>query len=121
MFEADQSPPSARTRLRIHLGEPVGLGPGKVELLARISATGSLSEAARQMGMSYNRAWLHIQAMNKHFKSPLVTSARGGAAGGGASLTETGRQVLALYGQLEAEAETATEHTRRQLHRLLRL
>lgn len=113
-------PPKVRSGLRLHLGEPFELGPGKVELLARISATGSIAGAARQMSMSYNRAWLHVQAMNHRFSSPLVASERGGAVGGGAGLTEAGRQVLALYRQLEAEAEAATQGTRQQLLRLLR-
>lgn len=110
----------SRTRLRIYHGERIALGPGKVELLARIGATGSISEAARQMGMSYNRAWLHIQDINKSFKSPLVTSARGGNSGGGAGLTETGKQVLTLYQQLETEAHAATEKTWQQVQQLLR-
>jgi molybdate transport system regulatory protein len=110
----------SRTRLRIYHGESIALGPGKVELLGRIGTTGSISEAARQMGMSYNRAWLHIQDINKSFKSPLVTSLRGGTAGGGAGLTETGKQVLALYQQLEAEAQAATKKTWTQIQSLLK-
>ncbi len=114
------SQPKARTRLRIYHGERIALGPGKVELLTRIAATGSISEAARQMGMSYNRAWLHVQDINKSFKSPLVTSLRGGNSGGGAALTETGKQILALYQQLETEAQAATEKTWKQVQQLLR-
>lgn len=108
------------TRLRIYHGERIALGPGKVELLTRIAATGSISEAARQMKMSYNRAWLHIQDINKSFKTPLVTSLRGGNAGGGAGLTETGKKILALYQQLEAEARAATAKTWQQVQQLLR-
>ncbi|MBK9140797.1 MAG: LysR family transcriptional regulator [Verrucomicrobia bacterium] len=115
-----ESLPKARSGLRLHLGEPFELGPGKVELLARIGATGSIAGAARQMSMSYNRAWLHVQALNHRFASPLVASKRGGAVGGGTGLTETGRRVLALYRQLEAEAQASTERTRQQVLRLLR-
>lgn len=109
----------AKTLLRIYHGERIALGPGKIELLTRIGATGSISEAARQMGMSYNRAWLHIQDINKSFKAPLVESLRGGNTGGGAALTETGKQVLALYQQLEAEAQAATVKTWKQIQQLL--
>lgn len=108
------------TRLRIYHGERIALGPGKVELLARVSETGSISEAARQMGMSYNRAWLHIQDINISFKAPLVVSLRGGNSGGGAALTETGKQVLALYQQLEAEAQAATKKIWAQIQSLLK-
>ncbi len=110
----------AKTRFRIYHGTHIALGPGKAELLARISETGSISEAARQMGMSYNRAWLHIQTINQSFKSPLVESLRGGSAGGGAGLTKTGKQVLALYQRLEAEACAATRETWQQIQALLK-
>lgn len=110
----------ARTRFRIYHGPRIALGPGKAELLARIHETGSISEAARQMGMSYNRAWLHIQDINQSFKSPLVESLRGGSTGGGAGLTKSGKQVLALYQRLEAEACAATRETWRQIQSLLK-
>ncbi|MGC3961673.1 MAG: LysR family transcriptional regulator [Verrucomicrobiota bacterium] len=118
--KARTSANQAKTRLRIYHGERIALGPGKVELLSRIGATGSISEAARQMDMSYNRAWLHIQDINKSFKTPLVASLRGGNAGGGAALTDTGKQVLALYQQLEAEAQAATKATWTQIQELLK-
>lgn len=108
------------TRLRIYCGDRIAMGPGKVELLSRIASTGSISEAARQMGMSYNRAWLHIQDLNQGFKAPLVVSLRGGSAGGGAALTKTGERVLTLYQKLEAEAKAATAKTWNDIQKLLR-
>lgn len=120
VISAVASKQKPRTRLRIYHGDHIALGPGKVELLARIAATGSISEAARQMSMSYNRAWLHIQDINKSFKTPLVTSLRGGNTGGGAGLTDAGQQVLELYQKLEAEAQAATEETWKQVQQLLR-
>lgn len=96
------------SRYRVYCGEEIVLGPGKAELLALIAETGSLSEAARRMDMSYNRAWLHVKVMNESFTQPLINSTRGGAGKGGAELTETGREVLALYRRLEAEAAQAT-------------
>lgn len=96
-----------RLHLRLYLAEGVWLGPGKADLLEHIAATGSISAAGRAMGMSYKRAWTLVEAMNAMFKTPLVDSARGGASGGGAALTEKGAQVLALYRQLQADALAA--------------
>lgn len=86
------------------------LGPGKADLLERIRDTGSIAAAGRTMSMSYKRAWTLVGEMNASFQNPLVESTRGGAAGGGATLTETGAEVLANYRKLEeimAEAGAA--------------
>ena len=69
--------------LRILLGAAIALGPGKVALLEAVDRTGSISGAAREMGMSYRRAWKLIEAMNSDFKSPLVATNAGGSGGGG--------------------------------------
>jgi len=97
----------------------VALGPGKAELLALVAETGSISEAARRMEMSYMRAWTLIQTMNRCFKEPLVTSARGGKRGGGAALTPTGRQALKLYRQMEATGLAAAADPWKAFHKLL--
>ncbi|MCU0831946.1 MAG: LysR family transcriptional regulator [Rhizobiaceae bacterium] len=81
------------------------LGPGKAELLQHIAATGSISAAGKAMGMSYKRAWMLVETMNAAFRMPLVESARGGAHGGGAQLTETGRRVLDTYVAIVTAAE----------------
>lgn len=90
----------AAPRLRILAGSAIALGPGKADLLEAIEATGSISAAARQMGMSYRRAWLLVHTMNECFRSPLVAAEKGGPEGGGARLTSTGREVLAHYREL---------------------
>lgn len=93
---------SARTpRIRILAGSSIAMGPGKADLLRAIDETGSISAAARRMGMSYRRAWLLVHTMNECFRSPLVDAEKGGAQGGGARLTKTGREVLAKYHELE--------------------
>lgn len=94
-------------KIRLILGPDAMLGPGKVELLQRIGETGSISAAGRQMGMSYKRAWMLVETLNAMFREPLVTSARGGAGGGGAVLTEAGRRVLELYREFERAAALA--------------
>lgn len=108
-----------RPRYRVYQGEKIVFGPGKAELLQHIAETGSISEAARRMGMSYNRAWLHIKDANSSFKEPLVISKRGGKTGGGAELTATGQKVLDLWSSLEKEAQAATAKTRAGLTRMM--
>ena len=93
-------------RLRLVFDDAM-LGPGKAELLRHIQQTGSIAAAGRQMGMSYKRAWMLIEEMNAAFNAPLVSSARGGAGGGGAQLTETGAEVLRLYSGIVAAAQAA--------------
>lgn len=88
---------------RIELGPDKRLGPGKISLLELVGSTGSISAAARAMGMSYRRAWLLIEESNGLFASPLVVSSTGGAGGGGAKLTKLGNEVIAAYRALEVE------------------
>ncbi len=77
------------------------LGPGKVELLQHVAETGSISQAAKKMDMSYRRAWLLIDELNHMFGKPCVETAAGGAGGGGAKVTEFGHQVMATFLALE--------------------
>lgn len=91
-----------RVRIRILAESTVALGPGKADLLEVIAATGSISAAAREAGMSYRRAWILVDTMNACFAKPLVVTAKGGAEHGGASLTPAGRKVLARYRRLAA-------------------
>ncbi len=96
-----------RLRLRLHLGRSVMVGPGKANLLAAVAATGSITAAGRTMGMSYKRAWLLVDTMNRCFQKPLVAAVKGGAGGGSARLTPAGERVLALYCRIEANAAAA--------------
>jgi molybdate transport system regulatory protein len=73
------------------------IGPGKAKLLESIRDTGSISAAAREMGMSYKRAWVLLDSMNQAFTELVVTAASGGAGGGGATLTPFGAEVLERY------------------------
>jgi molybdate transport system regulatory protein len=76
------------------------MGPGKAELLDAIEATGSISAAARGMGMSYRRAWLLVDTMNRCFAEPLVETHPGGGKEAGAKVTEAGKRVRENYGAL---------------------
>lgn len=102
MLVAMPYPP--RLRLRLHLGRSVMVGPGKADLLAAVAATGSITAAGRTMSMSYKRAWLLVDTMNRCFREPLVVAAKGGTGGGSARLTPAGERVLALYRRIEAHA-----------------
>ena len=84
------------SHLRITLSETFYIGPGRADLMELIAETGSISEAAKRMGMSYKRAWGLVQVLNEGFGAPLVEASRGGNAQG-TSLTEAGREVLERY------------------------
>src|SRR3954466_15651027 len=84
-------------RLRVMSGGEIALGPGRVDLLELIGETGSLRAAAARMGMSYMRAWNLVRYTNRRFKKPVVEAVRGGKAGGGARLTETGWKIVRIY------------------------
>jgi molybdate transport system regulatory protein len=96
-----------RLTLRIDFDDERAIGPGKIKLLELIDALGSISAAGRRMGMSYRRAWLLVDALNRCFREPLVASHAGGAHGGGASLTPAGCAVVRHYRAVEAAAQAA--------------
>lgn len=83
------------------------MGPGKAELILRIDATGSISAAAREMGMSYRRAWQLVEAINASFTEPVVVTAIGGKRGGGALVTAFGRELVAHFQAMEEKASAA--------------
>ncbi len=112
--------PVLEPRLRFPHAGPDAFGPGKAELLRHIAATGSIRTAATELGMSYNRAWQLVTAMNALFHDSLVTVTRGGGTGGGAALTALGEEVLTLYTRMEEAARTATRADWTALTRLLR-
>lgn len=105
--DMEQEPRRPRLRIRIVFGEAEMIGPGKAELLERIDRTGSIAAAGREMGMSYKRAWELVGTLNAMFRDPLVERVRGGPGGGGAVLTETGRQVVMQYRAFEHETAEA--------------
>ena len=107
-----------RARLRFVLEPDIALGPGKAEMLEQIRETGSISAAGRLMGMSYKRAWMMVESMNRCFRKPLVEAAKGGARGGGARLTPAGEAVLAHYRTMEAKAAKSIAAELRALQRL---
>jgi molybdate transport system regulatory protein len=97
----------SRLTLRIDFDDDRAIGPGKIKLLELIDRHGSISEAGRQMGMSYRRAWLLVDNLNHCFRGPVVTSQTGGQHGGGASLTAFGHSVVQHYREVEVAAHVA--------------
>jgi molybdate transport system regulatory protein len=96
----------SRIVVRLDFGEGRSLGPGKIRLLEAIAAEGSITRAAARLGMSYRRAWLHIDALGRLFREPCVET-HPGRGRGGTSLTPFGRSVVAHYRALERAAMAA--------------
>ena len=111
---------AAKTRIRVLFGSAFAIGPGKADLLQAIERTGSISAAARSMGMSYRRAWLLIDTMNQCFREPVVDTATGGKGGGGARITSSGLTVLRRYREMEAAAAASVARHMADFSRLLR-
>ena len=92
-------------QIKVDLIESFDDDAGKITLLEHIGTSGSLSQAARDMGMSYRRAWLLLSSLNDSFDEPVVKLRQGGTGGGGASLTALGRQLIDRYRSFEAEMQ----------------
>lgn len=108
-----------KPQIRIMFRKAIAMGPGKAELLRAIERTGSISAAARDMEMSYRRAWLLVDTMNQSFRQPLVTTETGGQRGGGATVTEFGQDVLRRYVEMEAKASSAVEREMAEFLKLM--
>ena len=106
-------------KIRVMAGPVIAFGPGKATLLAAIERTGSISAAAREMGMSYRRAWLLVDEMNRSFREPLVGTAAGGPGGGGANVTQFGQDVLSRYRKMEDKAVDAVAQEMAELTEMM--
>jgi molybdate transport system regulatory protein len=102
-------------RFRVDFGNDRSIGVGKIELLECIARAGSLSQAARDLGMSYRRAWLLVEDMKLSFDRPVVKSCTGGPNGGGAALTDFGKRLIARYRKLESEIQVLARTSLRDI------
>ena len=109
----------AQFRQRIYRDDTIAIGPGKIAVLEAVAETGSISAAARLLGMSYRRAWMLIDEMNQTLASPAVNTAAGGSRGGGTALTPVGEDIVKRYRAIENAARLATAADVRALTRLL--
>ena len=114
--------PMSQPRLSIRLDLTSGerIGPGKIELLEAIRSTGSISAAARKIGMSYRRAWLLVEEINGLLRSPAVEAATGGKQGGGATITPVGEKIIEVYRSIQDIAATSVRDEFREVERLTR-
>ena len=94
-------------RPRITFADGLSIGPGKADLLRAIAGRGSISGAARALGMTYKRAWFLVATLNAGFDQPVVSREVGGRGGGGARLTELGEAVLSSYSKVERACQRA--------------
>jgi molybdate transport system regulatory protein len=105
----DIAQPGPRLSIRVDLACGARIGPGKVALLEEIERTGSISAAGRALKMSYRRAWELVEDLNRHLGRPVVSTAAGGAHGGGTRLTPAGATLVAEYRAMEADARKAAD------------
>ena len=117
---ANHAPARARIKVQLYLDDEIALGPGKRELLDHIAAEGSISAAARAMGLSYRRAWVMVDTMNRCFRQPLVSTGKGGPQHGGAELTAFGRRIRERYGALESALDRSARRDLEFLRKQLR-
>jgi molybdate transport system regulatory protein len=92
-----------RVTLRVDFDPQHAIGPGKIALLEKMRDSGSLSQAARDLNMSYRRAWQLLRSLNQSFREPLVLTSVGGSGGGGSMLTSLGESVVSSYRDFEAD------------------
>lgn len=109
-----------RWRMRIMRNNVIAIGPGKITLLEAVRDQGSITAAAKSLGMSYRRAWLLLDEINTSLANPATISSHGGARGGTSLLTEVGAQVIALYRRIEAQATAANAQELEALMKLLK-
>jgi molybdate transport system regulatory protein len=102
--------------IRVDLSGGRALGPGKIRLLEAIDKTGSISEAGRELNMSYKRAWQMVDDLNGCFRAPVIKPRRGG----GTALAPLGMKLVELYRMIEANALTAVSRHLRALELSLR-
>lgn len=96
-------------KIQIACGDALAMGPGKADLLEAIQSEGSISAAGRALGMSYRRAWLLVDEMNRCFDPPLVDTVKGGGLDRGSKVSPTGKAVLEAYREMEREASAVAD------------
>jgi molybdate transport system regulatory protein len=106
--------------IRLDLTSGDRIGPGKIALLEAIRSTGSISAAARHLGMSYRRAWLLVEEINDALHEPAVAAATGGRHGGGAAVTSVGERIIDLFRSIEGLAQSSAREEFRALAKLAR-
>ncbi|MGP8033357.1 MAG: winged helix-turn-helix domain-containing protein [Steroidobacteraceae bacterium] len=112
--------PIPAVRFRVDFGPAGAIGPGKIALLEHIGSSGSLSQAARELRMSYRRAWQLLESINSSFRERVVLTATGGRGGGGARLTPFGELLIRAYRDFDAELQRRAARSFRSIVPLAR-
>lgn len=107
--------PTPVVRFRVDFGRHEAIGPGKIALLEQIAASGSLSQAARELRMSYRRAWQLLESLNGSFSDRVVITSKGGRGGGGAALTPFGVQLVSRYRAFDKDVQARAARCFRDL------
>jgi molybdate transport system regulatory protein len=116
----DRTMKNPNLSIRLDLANGARIGPGKITLLEAIRAKGSISAAARHLGMAYRTAWLLVEQINEAMQEPAVATATGGQRGGGASLTAVGERIIELYRTIEQLTRTSARQEFRAIAKLVR-
>jgi len=98
----------AKVRLKLQFNG-TSIGPGKIMLLESVAREGSISSAARALGMAYRRAWHLLNTLQEAFDQPVIATEMGGKAKGGASLTPFGKELVEQYRRAEKAARQHAE------------
>jgi molybdate transport system regulatory protein len=112
--------PTPAVRFRVDFGPDRAVGPGKIALLEHIARGGSLSQAARELNMSYRRAWQLLESLNGCFAERVALTAKGGRNGGGATLTRFGAKLVTVYRQFDAEIQVRAARRFQEIQRQAR-
>ncbi len=98
-----------RVRCWVDIGGVKHFGPGPAELFELIDESGSISKAAKAMGISYKKAWALIEKMNTRGQKPYVIARQGGKKGGGTELTAVGKKVMESFKKLNSKIQSVVE------------
>ena len=102
---------SLKVRLRIDFDDLHAVGPGKIALLERMRDCGSLSQAARELDISYRRAWQLLDSLNTSFNEPVIVTSVGGKGGGGSEITKLGLALIDTFRALEKEVTSLAQRS----------
>ena len=108
-----------KSRIWIETGDNVLIGQGRIKLLKAIDNQGSLSKAAKSIGMSYKKAWTLVDAVNKSAKQAVVTKTVGGAKGGGTTITPYGKKLIKAFDTINKNCWTYLEKQLKQYSNLV--
>lgn len=108
---------SLKVRVRIDFDDLHSVGPGKIALLERMRDCGSLSQAARELDMSYRRAWQLLDSLNTSFNEPVIVTSIGGKGGGGSEITKLGLALIDTFRALEKDVSVLAQRRFKPLRR----